>query len=199
MTKANPIGVVLVLLAILVTPTFFAVGHWLESDGGALTTVSFFLTLSLLWTGFERLTVRRETPAFPSLADDIEVVFAQLSSNFEVIRRQATQGYLLAAFFFVVGFAALLVSAFGGPLGLDTDVRVSTAVASAVMQFVSGGGVYLYNRSVIQLERTSTAMLDIWRSRAALQEAREGNLPPDEEARLVADLIRKMAGAPANS
>lgn len=195
MTRVSPLGVALVLLAILVTPAFFAMGHWLESDGGALTTASFFLTLSLLWTGFDRLTVRQEPARSPGLSDDIEVVFAQLSSNFDVIRRQATQGYYLAALFFFVGFTALLLSAFGGPLGLNTDVRVVTAVASAVMQFVSGGGVYLYNRSLTHLERTSSAMLDIWRARAALQEAREGNLPPDEEARLVADLIRRMAGA----
>lgn len=194
MTRVSPIGVALVVLAILVTPAFFAVGHWLESDGGALTTASFFLTLSLLWAGFDRLMVRQEPARSPGLSDDIEVVFAQLSSNFEVIRRQATQGYYLAALFFFVGFAALLLSAFGGPLGLNTDVRVVTAVASAVMQFVSGGGVYLYNQSLNHLERTSSAMLDIWRARAALQEARNGNLPPDEEARLVADLIRRMAG-----
>lgn len=195
MTRVSPLGVGLVVLAILVTPAFFAMGHWLESDGGALTTASFFLTLSLLWTGFDRLTVRQEPVRSPGLSDDIEVVFAQLSSNFEVIRRQATHGYYLAAFFFVAGFAALLSSAFGGALGLNTDIRVVTAVASAVMQFVSGGGVYLYNRSLIHLERTSSAMLDIWRARAALQEAREASLPPDDQARLVADLIRRMAGA----
>lgn len=135
----------------------------------------------------------------PSVAEasDLEMAVTQLGKNYDILRQQATQGFILAAIFMALGVLVILTGAVGDLFGFKKEASNLTTVAGLVIEAISGLGMYLFNRTFQQLNTTSDRLHDLWKLLAAFKRAEA--LPDDARGPVIVSLINKLVESPAPS
>lgn len=147
-------------------------------------------------TSSSRLT-QGDSSSEPS--SDADYVVRQLSRNYEILRSQTNQGFLLSGAFMAVGLLVIVGSLFAPSLGLTTGgVNNLGMIVGTVTEFISGTALLLYRLNFKRLNETSDRLDDAWRVLAAYNLTRE--LPDEQKAdatlRLISSLtIRRRIGS----
>ena len=165
-------------------------------DYGALF-LGGFLTLAGVFFMFRELSFGSAVVVASSSRDapeDADYVVHQLSRNFEILRAQTNQGFLLSGVFMAVGLVIITASLFAPTLNIQTQgVDRLGVLAGVVTEFISGTALLLYRLNFTRLNETSDRLDDAWRVLAAFKLT--GELPDDKKAeatiQLIATLTRK--------
>ena len=123
-------------------------------------------------------------------ASDLEMAVGQLGKNYDILRQQATQGFILAAVFMALGVLVILTGAVGDMFGFKKEASNLTTVAGVVVEAISGLGMYLFNRTFRQLNTTSDRLHELWRLLAAFKRAE--SLPEANRAEVISKLIDRL-------
>jgi MFS family permease len=141
--------------------------------------------------------LRRSGSVSPALevsagSADLELAVSQLAKNYDILRGQATQGFVLAAFFMVLGICVILVGAVGDLFGFAKAGSNLTTVAGIVVEAISGLGLYLFRSTFNRLNRNSDLLLETWKILAAFKKAQD--LPEERRGDVQVTLIGKLVG-----
>jgi hypothetical protein len=126
----------------------------------------------------------------PAETADLEHAVSQLSKNYDILRRQATQGFILAGTFMALGICVILAGAVGDMFGFARQGLNLTTVAGIVIEVVSGLGLYLFDKTFKELNTTSERLHKTWRILAAFKKAEA--LPEERKAEALISLIGKL-------
>jgi hypothetical protein len=147
------------------------------------------------------LELRSDAPAelisMSSERSDLEHTIRQLGRNYDLLRRQTTQGFILAGTFMALGICVILVGSVGELFGFTKEGANLTTVAGVVVEAISGLGLYLFNQTFKQLNAISDRLHETWRVLAAF--AKADGLPEDKKSEVVATLITKLVEPPGRS
>ncbi len=132
-------------------------------------------------------------------ASDLEMAVTQLGKNYDILRQQATQGFILTAIFMALGVLVILTGAVGDMFGFKKETSNLTTMAGVIVEAVSGIGMYLFNRTFQQLNTTSDRLHELWKLLAAFKKAEA--LPENERGTVIVGLINRLveSSAPAKS
>jgi hypothetical protein len=123
-------------------------------------------------------------------SSDVEEAVRQLGKNYDILRRQATQGFVLAGTFMTMGIVVILTGTLGDMFGFSKATSNLTTVAGVVVEVVSGLGLYLFKETFKQLNATSEKLYEMWKILAAFKKAED--VPNDRKAEVMISLINKM-------
>ena len=123
--------------------------------------------------------------------EDATYVVRQLSRNFEVLRAQTNQGFMLSGIFMSIGLLVIVVSLFAPTFGFKTQGVDSFGVmAGVVTEFISATALLLYKLNFSRLNETSDRLDNAWRVLAAFKLTHE--LPEDKKAEATLQLITTL-------
>jgi hypothetical protein len=128
-------------------------------------------------------------------SSDIEQAVNQLGKNYDILRRQATQGFILAGTFMAMGILVILAGSLGEMFGFTKTASNLTTVAGVVVEAVSGLGLYLFKETFKRLNLTSDRLYDMWKILAAFKKAE--SLPDDKKSEVIVNLITKLVEIPS--
>lgn len=151
----------------------------------------FFIALAgivLLFRGLGR-TSDADTEAGYVSSSDIEHAVAQLGKNYDILRKQATQGFVLAGTFMALGILVILAGSLGEMFGFTKTAGNLTTVAGLVVEAVSGLGLYLFNATFKRLNTSSDRLHEMWKLLAAFRKAED--LPEEAKTEMIVRLIAK--------
>ncbi|HEX2021193.1 MAG TPA: hypothetical protein VHH36_00650 [Candidatus Thermoplasmatota archaeon] len=143
---------------------------------------------------FYRLRLKTKEDALGTISlDNATHAIAQLSKNYDVLRRQATQGFVLSGVFMAAGFLVILAGSAGVWLGFNTEVNTIATVAGIVMEFVSGTALLLYRMNFNRLNETTDKLDRAWRILTAHQVSKTlaGNEGSQATMKLIDALLRE--------
>lgn len=123
-------------------------------------------------------------------SSDIEHAVRQLENNYDILRRQATQGFVLAGTFMALGILVILAGSLGEMFGFAKVASNLITVAGVIVETVSGLGLYLFKETFKRLNSTSDKLYDMWKILAAFQKAE--TLPDEKKSEVIISLINKM-------
>ncbi len=150
-----------------------------------------FLGLSGVWLMARQLRHFYARPEAPdALEENIEHTIKQLSKNYDILRQQATQGFIMAAVVMILGLLVILAGAAGAQFGFVKAGSLTT-VAGVVTEAVSGMGLYLFNKTFDRLNTTSDRLQDTWRLLEAFKKAE--TLTDDLKKDVLPTLIKQLA------
>ena len=189
-------GLVLVVLAFAIV--FGAVQINPPESGPTMVVycaIGFAVLLAVAGIAFVFLELRlASSPTNGDVAvadvDDLQHVVKQLGRNYDVLRRQATQGFIFAGTFMALGLCVILAGAVGNLFGFTTQGINLTTVAGVVVEMVSALGLYLFNQTFRQLNATSDKLHESWRILAAFNQAEK--LPDDKRVQVIEKLITTL-------
>jgi hypothetical protein len=118
---------------------------------------------------------------------DADYVVRQLSRNYEILRAQTNQGFLLSGLFMGVGLLVIIASVFSKSLGISISNNSLGTIAGIITEFISGSALLLYRLNFKRLNETSDNLNAAWRVLAAFKLTRE--LPEGEKAKATMHLI----------
>jgi hypothetical protein len=127
-------------------------------------------------------------------SSDIERAVRQLGKNYDILRRQATQGFVLAGTFMALGILVILAGSLGEMFGFTKAASNLTTVAGLVTEAVSGLGLYLFKETFKRLNSTSDRLHEMWKILAAFTKAEA--LPDDKKSDVIISLINKLVELP---
>lgn len=161
---------------------YFVIGFafFVAATGFVIT----FLELRTSGKSTESLDVSSEIP-------DFEHTVRQLSRNYDILRKQATQGFVMAGTFMTLGICVILAGSVGELFGFTKVGSNLTIIAGVVVEAISGLGLYLFRQTFKQLNATSDRLHESWKILMAFKKAEE--LPDgDKRCELIASLITKL-------
>jgi hypothetical protein len=123
-------------------------------------------------------------------SSDVEQAVSQLGKNYDILRKQAMQGFVLAGTFMGLGILVILTGSLGEMFGFTKAASNLTTVAGVIIEVVSGLGLYLFKETFKQLNSTSEKLHDMWKILAAFKKA--DTLPDDRKTDVTIDLINKL-------
>jgi hypothetical protein len=150
------------LVAVGFSTIYFVVG--LRSDAAPSTVTylavgfGFLVTLSGIALLFRDLGKSDSNEADISLSigsSDIEQAANQLGKNYDILRRQATQGFVLVGTFMALGILVILARSLGEMFGFTKTASNLTTVEGVIVEAVSGLGLYLFKETFKRLNSTS--------------------------------------------
>lgn len=156
----------------------------------SLTGDSHFLTT---WQIRKEGAVTTDTTIVTST--DLEMAVTQLSKSYDILRLQATQGFLFAGVMMCLGVFAILAGAVGTMFGLTAPTSNLTTVAGIIVEGLSALGLYLFNATFKQLNTTSDRLHDTWKILAAFRKASELDDGPDRST-LLMTIIARLVDCP---
>jgi uncharacterized membrane protein YfcA len=115
----------------------------------------------------------------------------ELGKNYNILRRQATQGFFLAAVLGTVGLLAILYIIIFKNLCLSSPTTYFAAISSAIVEAVSALGIIFYKATSNKLMNSSNDLHKMWRMFAAIKET--GSLPPRNQINIKIALIAALA------
>ena len=137
---------------------------------------------------------RSDTLAAPSTGD-LEHAIAQLNKNYELLRRQTNQGFLLASVFMSLGLLVILTGSVGDLFGLTQETNRLAIVAGILTEFISVTGLAIYRLNFQRLNLTHDRLHETWKILAAFKQAKE--LPEDRRGEVLEFLVEALVSAPA--
>lgn len=123
---------------------------------------------------------------------DLELAVKQLGANYDLLRRQVSQGFAFAGLAMVAGVFVVLAGAFGNLFGLTATRDGTTLVVGAVVEVVSALGFYLFKNTFDRLNVTSDRLHDTWKLLAAFKKAE--SLPEEKRTEVTVRLIEQLVG-----
>jgi hypothetical protein len=126
-----------------------------------------------------------------------EYTVVQLSKNYELLRRQTTQGFMLSGVFMALGLLVILSGSAGDLFGLTSHGSKLTTVAGVIMEFISGTSLLIYRINFNRLNETTDKLDSAWRILTAHKLAQ--GLPDDKRADATLSLINALLKPPASS
>jgi hypothetical protein len=139
----------------------------------------------------------REEPAplaAPSTGD-LENAIIQLNKNHELLRRQTTQGFLLACAFMSLGLLVILAGSVGDLFGLTQESNRLAIVAGILTEFISATGLAVYALNFRRLNLTHDRLHESWKILAAFKQAKD--LPEDRRSEVLVSLVEALVAVPA--
>ena len=133
---------------------------------------------------------RMEATPLPVSTDDIEYAITQLNKNYDLLRRQTTQGFLLASGFMILGLLVIVSGSLGELFGLTTNGSSLTSVAGIVLEFISGTALYIYNANFKRVNQTSDQLNDTWKILTAFRKVE--TLPDTDKTEVTKNLINAL-------
>jgi hypothetical protein len=127
-------------------------------------------------------------------SSDIEHAVRQLGKNYDILRRQATQGFVLAGTFMALGILVILAGSLGEMFGFTKAASNLTTVAGVMVEAVSGLGLYLFKETFKRLNATSDRLHEMWKILAAFTKAE--TLPDEKKSDVIISLINKLVEVP---
>ena len=121
---------------------------------------------------------------------DIAHAVRQLGKNYDILRRQATQGFILAGTFMALGILVILVGALGEMFGFTQSTSNFTIVAGVIVEVISGLGLYMFKQTFQRLNSTSDKLYEMWKILAAFTKA--ATLPEKQQAEVKVNLINRL-------
>ncbi len=122
---------------------------------------------------------------------DAEYVVRQLSRNYEILRTQTNQGFLLSTIFMAIGLLVIIISLLSPSLGLETEgVENLGILAGIITEFISGSALFLYRLNFARLNETSDKLDVSWKVLAAYRLTTE--LPEEQKAVATMNLIAAL-------
>ena len=127
-------------------------------------------------------------------SSDIELAVAQLGKNYDILRKQATQGFILAGTFMALGILVILAGSIGEMFGFTKTAGNLTTIAGVVIEAVSGLGLYLFKETFKRLNATSDRLQEMWKLLAAFKKAED--LPDEMKSEVIIGLINRLVEFP---
>jgi hypothetical protein len=151
---------------------------------------SIFLILLGIYLIFRSpgIVPKKEEEVSLSASGDAEYIVRQLSRNYEILRAQTNQGFLLSGIFMAIGLLIIVFSLFFLPSnGLENSVANLGILAGIFTEFISGTALFLYRLNFTRLNETSDRLDDSWKVLAAYNLTI--GLPDDKKAEATMGLI----------
>jgi hypothetical protein len=130
----------------------------------------------------------------PGSLQDADYIVNQLSKNYELLRAQTNQGFLLSSVFMLVGLIVIIASLFAPSFGWSTvnseGVKGLGVVAGIITEFISGTAIFIYRDNFTRLNKTSDRLDESWRVLAAYKLTEE--LPEDKKSEATLNLITAL-------
>lgn len=194
-------GLVFIALGVLVF-LYMAAGVQYSSDK-TLFVIYCVLGGTLVATGMVSILRYLSSPAAldnpshdPGSLEDADYIVRQQQQNYQLLRAQTTQGFLLSSGFMIVGLVILTSSFFAPSLGLNVvkGMQGLGILAGIVTEFISGTALAVYRQNFNRLNRTSDRLDASWRILAAYKLTSE--LPEEERTKATVSLITCLASSP---
>ena len=189
----------LVLVGIGVLPAILIVFALAPSWGWTIGTIGIILCLVLALIGLCMLFVATEgTGALEQVqqeaaaAIDLKHAVDQLAKNYDILRRQATQGFILASAFMILGLVVIAAGAVGEMFGFSAEHSNLITVAGVIVEATSILGLYLFKQTSNQLNSTSVQLSEMWRILAAFRKAE--TLTDERRSQVTETLIYRLVG-----
>jgi len=128
---------------------------------------------------------------------DVENIVRQLGKNYDVLRRQATQGFILAGTFMALGILVILGGSVGYIFGFAKPINSLTTIAGIIIEAISGVGLYLFKETFKRLNATSDQLHEMWKILAAFNKAE--TLSDEKKSDVIIALINKLVEVSAPS
>jgi hypothetical protein len=158
---------------------------------------AFMVAIAGIFLLFKDLGKESDTVSLESSvgSSDIETAAAQFGKNYDILRKQATQGFVLAGTFMAMGILVILAGSLGEMFGFTSSASNLTTIAGVVIEVVSGLGLYLFKETFKRLNSTSDKLHEMWKLLAAFKKAE--NLPGEKKTEVTINLINKLVEQPA--
>ena len=127
-------------------------------------------------------------------SSDLEHAVGQLAKNYDILRKQATYGFLIASTFMIIGLVVILVGSIGKIFGLPVERNDLATFAGVIVEVISGFGLYLFKHTFNQLNSTSDMLNETWRILAAFRRAEK--LPEGRRSVVIEKLIFILVAKP---
>jgi hypothetical protein len=111
----------------------------------------------------------------------------QLAQNYNLLRRQTTQGFIITLALMTLGVLVILLSVFGPMFGLTSDTQVVSAIAGIVTEMIGGTTLAVYKLNFQRLNEVSDRLEESWRILFANSVA--ATLPPEKRNEATVALI----------
>lgn len=161
----------------------------------ALAGAAIVAGLGLLYLDARRSSSASTVTSLAVTGTNYEHAVGQLAKNYDVLRNQATQGFVLAGVVMVLGVCVILLGAVGDLFGFSKEGSNLTTAAGIVIEVISGIGFYLFRLTFTQLNATSDKLDDAWKVLAAIDKTSQSQVASDRRDDLLVTLLAKLAGA----
>jgi len=126
----------------------------------------------------------------PDASEDIEHAINQLNKNYEVLRKQTTQGFIFTGTFMLLGLLVILTGAFGTIFGLQSSGLNLASISGIILEFISGSALVIYRLNFNQLNIVSDKLHSSWKYLTAFRKAE--TLQGDAKESTVVSLINNF-------
>lgn len=164
--------------------------------------IMFGIIGSLRMTGHYAITVappqppnsdNQATNPLSDAQDQFRHAINQLTQNYNLLRKHAGQGFIVAVIVLMVGTIIIFIGALGQTIGLTQANSALSVVGGIITNTISGVGFYLYNANFKRQNEVTDKLHETWRLLLAFREAEK--LPDAERTKLASQLILILAGA----
>ena len=189
------LGLLLILIG-LVSIAWASIGISTEDSSDELTVIQasgvLVIALGLMIVVATLLgSSTQQQVASVSEARDLEHTVVQLARNYDLLRRQATQGFILAGIFMALGVGVVLVGVVGFLFDFTRTSSSLTVMSGVVIDLVSILGFYLFRQTFHRMNTVSDRLHDTWRLLTAFDRAEL--LPDAQKAEMMVTLITALA------
>jgi Na+/melibiose symporter-like transporter len=139
-----------------------------------------------------RAEIQVEQEPLPESSDQLEHAVTQLSKNYELLRRQSTQGFILASVFMLLGLIVILSGSVGQLFGFASTSSNLTSVAGIISEFISGTALLIYRINFKRLNETSDKLQQMWKMLTAYRLT--AKLPEEQKATATMSVINALLG-----
>lgn len=127
------------------------------------------------------------SPDSERVLSEPEYAMTQLSKNYDLLRRQTTQGFILSGVFMALGLLVILSGSAGEMFGFTKEGSNLTTVAGIIMEFISATALFVYRMNFSRLNQATDRIDSAWRVLTANNLAK--TLPDDRRAEATMKLI----------
>jgi hypothetical protein len=183
------IGGVFALFSLLQTGHELGLVDYVRIIAGILLVVA---GVGMMFFQLRRDVASVETPVVAGKAEP-ELVVVQLGKNYELLRRQTTQGFILAGVFMSLGLLVILAGSAGQMFGFTAVGSNLTTIAGIIMEFISATSLLIYRLNFNRLNETSDRLDATWRVLTAYRLTE--SLPDETKSEATLKLIEALISA----
>lgn len=153
---------------------------------GVIVLAGIFMTFQQLRRG----EIQVEQEGLPESSDQLEHAVTQLSKNYELLRRQSTQGFILASVFMLLGLIVILSGSVGQLFGFASTSSNLTSVAGIISEFISCTALLIYRINFRRLNETSDKLQQTWKMLTAYRLTEK--LPEEQKTTATMSVINAL-------
>jgi len=155
---------------------------------GIIILAGIFMTFQQL----RRAEIQVQQEPLPESSDQLEHAVTQLSKNYELLRRQSTQGFILACVFMLLGLLVILSGSVGQLFGFTSTSSNLTSVAGIISEFISASALLIYRINFKRLNETSDKLQQTWKMLTAYRLT--DKLPEEQKTTATLSIINALLG-----